>query len=270
MQRSEAGQPFYCVVIEGASRLAVDGREPIELQAGDFVLIPAAYGFTMSSMELQSSADVDPLTVTQLQGEVRHGDPNGVPNARLLVGHFTFNSPDAVLLVSLLPQLLHVRGEKRLATIVKLVADEARAQRPAREMILSHLMQILLVEALRTTPQAEAPHGLLRGLADNRLAAAIRQMHGNPTRDWTIGELAQEAALSRSAFFDRFRRAVGVAPMEYLLSWRMALAKSLLRSNACGVKEIAERVGYGSASAFTVAFTRFVGLPPTHYARKNM
>ena len=75
--------------------------------------------------------------------------------------------------------------------------------------------------------------------------------------------------LSRSAFFERFNRAVGVAPMEYLLAWRMALAKNMLRQNDSGVAEIAKRVGYGSASAFSVAFTRRVGLPPARYAREQ-
>jgi AraC-like DNA-binding protein len=93
-------------------------------------------------------------------------------------------------------------------------------------------------------------------------------MHENPTRPWAVAQLAKEASLSRSAFFERFNRAVGVAPMEYLLGWRMALAKNLLRQKGGGVAEVAERVGYSSASAFSVAFTRFVGLPPTRYARE--
>lgn len=55
--------------------------------------------------------------------------------------------------------------------------------------------------------------------------------------------------------------------MEYLLTWRMALAKDLLRRNDSRVAEIAQRVGYSSASTFSVAFTRHVGRPPTQYAR---
>jgi AraC-like DNA-binding protein len=93
-------------------------------------------------------------------------------------------------------------------------------------------------------------------------------MHDSMARPWTVAQLAKEAALSRSAFFERFSRAVGVAPMAYLLAWRMALAKNLLRRKEGGVAEVAERVGYGSASAFSVAFTRHVGLPPTRYARE--
>jgi AraC-like DNA-binding protein len=219
----------------------------------------------MSNNEPLTADGSAPSAITHFPGEVRHGDADAKADARLLVGHFRFGSPDAALLVSLLPRLVHVRGEPRLAAIVTLLSDEARAQRPARETILARLMEVLLVEALRSSAGTAASPGLLRGLADERLAIAIRLMHGNPKRDWTVGQLAHEAALSRSVFFDRFRRAVGVAPMEYLLSWRMALAKNLLRRNEGGLKEISEHVGYGSASAFSTAFTRHVGLSPTRY-----
>ena len=92
-------------------------------------------------------------------------------------------------------------------------------------------------------------------------------MHGDPARPWTVGELARRVALSRSGFFDRFARAVGLAPMEYLLAWRMAIARDLLRRGETSIADIAERIGYGSASAFSTAFSRAVGQPPGRYAR---
>ena len=269
VRRSEAGQPFYCVILGGSSRLAVDGHEPITLQEGDFVLIPSAYGFTMSSLEPPPSEDIETPPVALLHGEFRLGIQSGPPEVRFLVGYCAFGSPDAALLVSLLPQLVHVRGERRLATLVQLVGDESRELRPARDVILARLLEVLLIEALRSTAGTAASPGLLRGLADVRLAAAIRRMHESPTQPWTVAQLAKEAALSRSAFFERFSRAVGVPPMEYLLAWRMALAKSLLRRKEGSVAEVAERVGYSSASTFSVAFTRYVGLPPTRYARET-
>jgi AraC-like DNA-binding protein len=268
IRRADVGQPFYCVILDGACRLTVDGCAPIELQQGDFVLIPETNGFTMSSLEAMTPADAYTEPVMVSPGEYRHGPQDVPPDVVLLVGHCSFGSPDAALLVSLLPQLVHVRGERRLATIVQLLGEESRAQRPGREVILAHLLEVLLIEALRSGAGTAASPGLLRGLADERLAAAIRRLHEDMTRAWTVAELAKEAALSRSAFFERFSRAVGVAPMEYLLRWRMAWAKHLLRRREGNVAEVAERVGYGSASAFSVAFTRHVGLPPTRYARE--
>jgi AraC-like DNA-binding protein len=184
----------------------------------------------------------------------------------MLGGYFVFDSPDAGLLVSQLPALIHLRGAERLTTLVRLVREEADAERPGCDLILSRLVEVLIVEALRSVEGDDAPPGLLRGLGDPRLATAIRQIHGQPAHPWTIAELANEAALSRSAFFDRFARTVGVPPMEYLQGWRMSLAKDLLRRREGKLEEIATRVGYGSASAFSTAFARHVGQPPKRYA----
>jgi len=162
---------------------------------------------------------------------------------------------------------VHVRGAERLATLVRLVADESTERRVGRELVLARLVELLVIEALRSTGGERAPPGLLRGLADTRIAQAMRRMHGDPSRSWTMEQLANEAALSRSAFFERFTRAVGVPPMEYLLGWRMAVAKDLLRRHDFGIDEVAKRVGYGSASTFSTAFSRHVGQPPSRFAR---
>jgi AraC-like DNA-binding protein len=92
-------------------------------------------------------------------------------------------------------------------------------------------------------------------------------MHDGVARPWTVAQLAKAAALSRSAFFERFTHAVGLRPMEYLLSWRMAIAKDLLRREELALTQVAERVGYSSASTFSTAFSRHVGTPPGRYAR---
>jgi transcriptional regulator GlxA family with amidase domain len=187
----------------------------------------------------------------------------------LLGGYFVFDSPDAGLLVSLLPAVVHVRDAERLSVLVRLVDEESRDHRSGRELVLTRLVEVLLIEALRASPGDDAPPGLLRGLADARLAPAMRQMHADPARSWTVAQLAKKAALSRSAFFDRFTRAVGLPPMEYLLAWRMALAKDLLVRHDFGLDKVAERVGYGSASTFSTAFSRQVGQPPGRYARER-
>ena len=155
----------------------------------------------------------------------------------------------------------------RLTTLTRLLGEEAREHRPGRDLLLSRLVEVLLIEALRALQGEDTPPGLLRGLADTRVSAAIRRMHGDPARPWTVVELAREAALSRSAFFDRFMRIVGVPPMAYLLAWRMAVAKDLLRRRDVTLSEVAERVGYSSASTFSTAFSRYVGQAPGGYAR---
>ena len=259
--------PFYCVMLEGSCRLSVTGRVPVSLGNGDFLLLPAGDDFTVSSPAPPTAGRVtEPVEVHP--GVFHLGDP-GVPDTRMLVGHCAFGSSDAALLVSLLPDLVVVRDGRRLTMLVELLSEEARANRPGRDVVLARLLEVLLIEAFRATAELTAAPGLLRGLADERLVMALRRMHGEPTRPWTVHELAREAALSRSTFFDRFRRVVGIAPMEYLLRWRMALAKEMLRNGGISVSEVAQRVGYSSSSTFSVAFSRQVGASPTMYARRH-
>jgi AraC-like DNA-binding protein len=266
---SEFGQPSFCAVLEGGCRLAVDGHRALTLEAGDFILLPATPGFTLSGFEPVRPERIDPKGTSAPIGEVRHGRRGGRPDVRLLGGYFVFDSPDAGLLVSLLPSLVHVRGVERLSTLVRLVGEESSERRSGRDLVLTRLVEVLLIEALRSTSGEDTPPGLLRGLADAQLAAAMRQMHGHIARSWTVAQLAKTAALSRSTFYERFTRTVGVPPMEYLLAWRMAVAKNLLRQQELGVTEVAERVGYGSASTFSTAFSRHVGQPPSRYARER-
>lgn len=264
---SDFGHPSFCAVLEGGCRLAVDGQRPLTLAAGDFVLLPATPGFTMSGFQAVAPTRIDPKVTPAPTGEIRHGTRGGRPDVRLLGGYFVFDAPHAALLVSLLPAVVHVRGAERLSLLVRLVDQESSERKSGRELVLTRLVEVMLIEALRSTSGEDAPAGLLRGLADARLAPAIRQMHGQLARGWTVAQLAKTAALSRSAFFERFTRTVGLPPMEYLLAWRMAVAKDLLRRRDLGLTEVAERVGYGSASTFSTAFSRHVGQPPGRYAR---
>lgn len=267
---SDFGQPSFCTVLDGSCRLTVDGEEPLILEAGDFLLLPKTPGFIMSGFAPAPAKLIDPKVAPASTNEVRHGTADGDPDVRLLGGSFVFDSRDADLLVSLLPAQVHVRGVERLSTLVHLVRDEATAERPGRNLVLGRLIEVMLIEALRTIQDEAAPAGLLRGLGDARLAIAIREMHSDPARAWTVEELARKAALSRSVFFDRFSGAVGVPPIEYLLGWRMAIAKDLLRRQDISLAEIAERVGYSSASTFSTAFSRYVGQPPSRFGRESI
>ena len=141
---TDFGEPSFCTVLEGSCRLHVDGQEPITLEAGDFVLLPATPGFVMSGFEPVTPEVIDPKAAAAAVDEIRHGRPDGDPDVRLLGGYFVFDSPDAELLVSLLPALVHMRGADRLATLTRLLGEEAREQRPGRDLVLSRLVEVLL------------------------------------------------------------------------------------------------------------------------------
>ena len=268
VERHDMASPFYAAIVEGRARLVVQGQEPVLLGAGDFVMVPAIDSFTMTSeVPPPSGAARRPLETGP--GIFRLGPADGPVEMRALVGHCRFGAPDRALLLTLLPRMIHLSGQDRLMSLVTIIHDETRADRPARTMILERLLEVLMIEALRSSASHDLPPGLLCGLSDPRLAAALHRIHTDTDSPLTVTGLAREAGLSRSAFFDRFRSALGCTPMEYARTWRMAVARDLLLRGDLTNAEIAHRVGYGSASAFAMAFARSEGMAPGVFAERN-
>lgn len=268
VERHDMASPFYCAVVEGQCQLHVTGSDPVTLRGGDFVLIPHMQSFSMSS-EVPPPPHVPRLPLETGPGQFRLGAAEAPVDVRALVGHCSFDTPASDLLVSLLPDIIHVSGQSRLTALVPVIHEETRADRPGRAMILERLLEVLLIEALRSGSAATLPPGLLRGLSDPQLAGALQRIHAETGGVLSVSELAKEAGMSRSGFFERFRKQIGRAPMEYATDWRMAVAKTLLRQGGLTIAEIAMKVGYGSASAFGLAFVRHEGQSPGAFAKNN-
>ncbi|MCW3835524.1 AraC family transcriptional regulator [Sphingomonas canadensis] len=260
--------PGFALVIEGGCWLTLAGQAPVRLAAGDFVLLPSTPAFEMASSPGAACVPGVPAGLP-----VRHGDPAGDPDFRMLGGSFEIDRVNAPLLLALLPAMIHVRaGERdtgRLSRIAALILDECDADRPGGDMILGRLLEVLLVEALREQPVAGggAVAGLLAGMRDPALARALGAIHAEVRASWTVAGLARVAGMSRSAFAARFGTAMGCAPIEYLARWRMALARHALSLGGKTLDRIAEEIGYESASAFSTAFRRRMGCSPGAFAR---
>jgi AraC-like DNA-binding protein len=266
IRRNIEGKPVFFAVLEGECRVVSSGRPPLIVRKGDFVLSPSTNDHVVESIDAPPHG-IAMMPIEIGEGRFRVGQPDEPVNLRMQVGLCSFVSPDAALLVSLLPAMIVASGEPRLALLLQLVADETRHSRPGREVVLERLLEVLLIEAIRCGADVTSMPSLSRGLADSRLVSALRSMHARPAHPWTVVDLAAEAGMSRSAFFARFSRVVGHPPMEYLLAWRMALAKRLLRTRELGIEHIAAQVGYGSGSTFSTAFARHVGMSPMRYAK---
>ncbi|WP_118136995.1 AraC family transcriptional regulator [Oceanicella sp. SM1341] len=268
VERSGLSSPFYAAIVEGRCRLTLNTGRTIDLTAGDFVLVPDLHGFTMSS-ETAPPPGAARLPLETGPGRFRLG-PGGAPmEMRALVGHCSFAARERALLLSLLPEMIHLAAHDRLMALVPLLHEETLSDRPARGMILERLLELVLIEALRSGPgPAQAP-GLLRGLSDPQLAAALQRIHADPAAALSVAGLAREAGMSRSAFHTRFQAALGLPPMAYVTAWRMAFARDLLLRGGLTTAEIAHRVGYGSAAAFGMAFRRLEGVSPGAVAGKH-
>jgi AraC-like DNA-binding protein len=262
--------PGFAIVLEGQCWLAIDGADPVLLERGDFVLLPATPAFALFSRPGIECVPVEPSDTA-----VRHGVQDGAPDCSMLGGSFRIERANASLLLSLLPRMIHVRAADgdtgRLARITDLIMEECAADRPGREMIVERLLEVMLVECLRWPGigQGTLPAGLLAGMRDPAIARVLRTMHADVRAGWSVAELAKLAGMSRSAFAARFAETLGCAPMEYFSRWRMTLAQDALSRGGKSLDRLAEEVGYESASAFSTAFRRRIGCSPGTFARSR-
>jgi len=262
--------PGFTIILQGECLIALDGKEPVKLRQGDFVLLPSTPPFALYSHSGVECPLREPLTVT-----VRHGDQDGDPDFVSLGGTFHIEKVNAPLLLALLPDIIHIRaseaGAGRLGRIIALIMDECTTEAPGKDMIVQRLLEVLLVEALRRCsigPDAVSA-SFLAGMRDPGLARALRAMHADVRSAWTVSALAGIAGMSRSAFAARFREALGCGPIEYFTRWRMALAKDALMRGAKTLDGIADEIGYESASAFSTAFRKRLGCSPGRFAHSH-
>jgi AraC-like DNA-binding protein len=141
------------------------------------------------------------------------------------------------------------------------LVTQDRFEAPTRipELLLGEILKLHLA----TMPADET--GWLHALHDPVLAPALAAIHASPGSKWNLVDLARRANVSVSLLDERFREVLGLAPIRYLTGWRMHLARDLLRSSDLAVAAVAHRVGYDSEEAFSRAFKRETGLPPSSW-----
>ncbi|MFA7587333.1 MAG: AraC family transcriptional regulator [Novosphingobium sp.] len=264
------GAPGFTIILKGACWIAFEGEHPLKLEKGAFLLLPATPAFTLSSHPVIACESRDSMDVP-----VRHGEQEGEADFESLGGTFRIEVANAPLLLALLPRMIHVPPSEgrsvRFRRVIDLIVEECSGDEPGKDMILQRLLEVLLVEALRLRGVAtdDDRAGLLNGMRDPALARVLGAMHADVRADWTVAGLARIAGQSRSAFAARFGAVLGCGPIEYLVRWRMALAKDALLRGTKTLDRIADEVGYESASAFSTAFRKRLGCPPGKFARSN-
>ncbi|MBX6383829.1 MAG: AraC family transcriptional regulator [Microbispora sp.] len=259
------GAGFH-VVLQGTAWLIPAHGDPVALGPGDVVFLPRgiAHGLAdtpASLADLPSDPD-----------ETR--PPESAPVTVMLCGAYLLDRARAHPLMDELPDVVRlparVGRRSELRTALDLLVCELESLRPGRDAMVPALLDVLLLHILRAwfDEHKDTPTGWTAALHDPPVAAALRAMHGEPERQWSVEELAGRAGLSRAAFARRFTALIGRPPLTYLTWWRMTIAARLLRTSDMPVHMVAGKAGYTSEYAFAHAFKRAYGLPPGAYRRQ--
>lgn len=256
-------------LVRGTCWLVLEGHEPVLLQEGDTFMLGNPPPYVLASTLDASPRPAERVFTGADDGFVRIG-PESEDDLYLCVGHIAFDDSNAALLTDLLPPLMIVRAADprgmELGQLIALLATEVGVDAAGGPLVQNHLAQVLLVHMLRAhAGHTDRPTGWLGALNEDGIGAALRALHADVARSWSLKELAEISHMSRSAFARAFKDHVGVPPLEYLIRWRMDLARDALARDTLSISELARATGYQSESAFSTAFRRVVGSSPTTF-----
>jgi AraC-like DNA-binding protein len=190
-------------------------------------------------------------------------DPDG--ETVIVTGTYPLDGEVGRRILRVLPQRVVLRRGEVDTTLVEMLAREVVQDLPGQEAVLDRLLDLLLISCLRTWLSRPGAPGWYRADADPVVGTALRLIHHDPARPWTVDALAREVGLSRAAFSRRFAELVGEPPMAYLTGWRLDLAADLLLEDGATVASVARAVGYGTPFALSAAFKRVRGVSPAEH-----
>jgi AraC-like DNA-binding protein len=293
--RAESIALFH-VLVEGRCWVSMEGHAPLEMEAMDVIIFPHGDAHVMSSHLNRRPQPIGTLLPTQISEEIPKLEHGGGGEATRFVCGYLHCDQRFNPLIGSLPTLLWVRGreipgrrEPRgtegaerpgvvaidadgwLAGTLRHTVEEADGTHPGGSAISARLTELLYLEVLRRYMQQLPPEkvGWLAGVKDSEVGRALRLLHAQPGRPWTVEDLAREVGVSRSGLAQRFTELTGEAPMRYLTGWRIQLAKHLILQADLPIAEVADRVGYESEAAFNRAFKRHVGVPPGTWRKRS-
>jgi AraC-like DNA-binding protein len=274
--RAEHIMPFH-IVAAGGCWLRAEDEPPVWLAEGDAVLLPYGDGHGLHGRETVAAVEVARLLPPPPWADilvVEHGGPGA--NTSLICG---FLQCDELLFHPLLrdlPRVLHVnsKGDEDnswLSHVIRHTAAEASRPSPGSRSMLPRLTELMFVEIMRKHMHdlSVEDAGWFAALEDPVAGAALRWLHAESMKDWSVEELAHRVGVSRSVLTERFRRYLDQPPIHYLARLRLQLAAQQMKTDPLPIKAIADLYGYESEAAFSRAFRRCFGLPPGDWRKRQ-
>jgi len=259
----------YHVVTEGRLIVAIEGEPTIEVGAGEIVLFPQNEPHTLANEIGIKSIRARELIQKSPDGGLLRIEHGGGGTTTKIVCGFLASEEKYNPLVSALPKVLKIdirygTSRELIEASVRFAAGELADGQLASSNVLIRLSELLFTEAIRQYSSAlgEDEVGWLKGLKDPHVGRALALIHHKLGEPWSVETLANDVALSRSAFVERFTSLVGMSPIRYLTHWRLQTAKVSLRETTKTIAQLAHSVGYDSEEAFSRAFKREFGISP--------
>lgn len=258
---------------KGKCFLKTPGAPLIEMKEGDVIFVPHGSAHWMADRPGRKLVPAHKYVAARNAGKPMFTG-NGAETI-LIGGHFEFDKSSVHPFLNDLPKIMHIKAIKQqeqswLQQSFSILFEELNMERPGSRIIMSRLAEVMFVYLIRTyLEQADETSGFLLALKDDRISKGLKLMQEYPEQAWTVPELAKNTGMSRTLFFNKFKKIAGETPMSYLTNWRIIKAKEILAVSKGNISEVAEQVGYQSEAAFNRIFKQKTGDTPANYRRSK-
>jgi len=278
-----AGRAGFIMIVRGSCFLECGlSDQPISMAPGDFLLTSRARPYILrDSLSSPVTRFDDVLAQVNLDGETRNrvfSFGGGGAATKVVMGCYDFDTTGNNPFFSSLPEFIYIKAEELqsepwMEPTLRFLSSELANQRFGSTIAVDRLTELIFVQAVRvhvgrTQLSSSHTNGWLKATGDLQIGRALAAIHANPEEQWTVALLAQNVDMSRSSFAAKFKELTGSSPLDYVTSWRMHKAKSLLKQGNTSIVDVANLVGYKSEAAFSKAFKRETGRPPG-FSRKH-
>ena len=200
IENESLGQTCFHMVTQGDCRLNVPGHLQAELSQGDLVIFPRELAHSM-----------DPLQPTDGPHEhLPYADAVHRKGMGLLCGSVTFSHSGSRFLLDALPAVFVIAAKEQsgwVSSLLEMIMAESLVPEAGSISILDRLSELLFIYALRQFLRENTEHtGVLALYGHPRLAKAVAALHSNPAHSWSLKELAECAAMSRTSFANNFKK----------------------------------------------------------------
>jgi AraC-like DNA-binding protein len=261
----------FHMILEGRGWLEIDGSaEPVALRTGDVAVLPTGPAHWMRDSPGSTAPPLTSILAEQQvnDGELRFGGDDG-PVTEVVCGVFSLEDAKRAPWLARLPPVVVSEqsggegGWRR--DVMSALREEARKPTSGGSLVVNRLLESLVADAFRSelSRSFDGDEVPATAVADDRIGWALARVHAEIEAPWSVAALAKLAAMSRSAFSERFRSLVGEPPMRYVTELRLSRAARLLRETDATIADVARSVGYGSEEALSRAFKGRFGEAPS-------
>lgn len=271
----------FLFVARGTAWLQSPGSAWMRLEAGDALLLPHGGAHVLASDPevppvaldaLERTPVTETITLVRCEGRVRCTAPRAgaaAPPDVVFCGSMRFNLDPLHPLMALMPERMHAgalaQRDPTVPVLLEAMEREVALDRIGSCGILARLADVLAASVIRAWVECGCSDasGWIAALRCPRLGQVVAAIHREPARDWRVAQLAALMGASRSRFADAFTRTLGESPARYVAKVRMSEARRWIAQEGMRVAVAAHRLGYDSEAAFSRAFKRIVGQPPS-------